>query len=655
MAPYKSLGSMCHLVIAALVCAHAAARSPRTLRVCTTPEPGFNEFTAAARVKYVAAGTLDASTGVVQASVGERGLIVPESDMKGYMHDQRELMFTGKNDLGQSFDAGGGNLWLGDLYTLHVFPSYGHLNYYTRVGFCDIGWGPVTVKPSREACTVCPATPAAMTTVSLAPDVANNVVALANVSSAMSCCLDFPQTTVATGMAVAFKKFKKTPFYLKTSIHNIFIMMFGCIILFAHVSWFFERHSNTTEFPLSYLAGVEEALWFSGVTVTAGCGDKSPNSAAGRFLTFVMFLGGIVLTSLFTAVITSELAADKATSDVTSISDFDGKIICSTGGYWNSDPLIQKSRKFFGGEVQGTSMTECMELLLAGKVHGVYYDRPPMEKTLLDKHVAGKFLLTPDLLPLQLTPVFPDAFNPRVAPAISVLRNEYNELVLVLAVKGKLQELYEDHFAGMSGGSSNSSAGEEVLLVNEGIALLVFIGFFQLLGARDRWLHRKHKEADPNHDKKMAWEKDKAWLAKHFKFHCSSNVSSLWSCCLRSKKKVVHCNAAEPTEESEEPQGRMPADNKWRASFKKVKTLQRSATAIKSAFDDRESGGGRHRMSHEQRASIERKALDEKLNMLTEQVAALAAVVAVQQLSPVQTAVGGTSALPPVQTGAKNV
>ena len=151
MAPYKSLGSMYYLVIAALVCAHAAARSPRTLRVCTTPEPGFNEFTAAARVKYVAAGTLDASTGVVQASVGERGLIVPESDMKGYMHDQRELMFTGKNDLGQSFDAGGGNLWLGDLYTLHVFPSYGHLNYYTRVGFCDIGWGPVTVKPSREA------------------------------------------------------------------------------------------------------------------------------------------------------------------------------------------------------------------------------------------------------------------------------------------------------------------------------------------------------------------------------------------------------------------------------------------------------------------------------------------------------------------------
>ena len=169
------------------------------------------------------------------------------------------------------------------------------------------------------------------------------------------------------------------------------------------------------------------------------------------------------------------------------------------------------------------------------------------------------------------------------------------------------------------------------MLVNEGIAVLVFIGIFQLLGWRDRWLVRKHRGAGPDHDKTSAWEKDKAWLAKHFDFHCSSNVgvSSLWSCCLRSKKKVAHCNAAEPTEESEEQQGRMPAGNKWRASFKTANTLQR-VTAIKSAFDDRESD---HRMSHEQRASKERKALDEKLNMLAEQVAALAAVVAEQQSS----------------------
>ena len=213
--------------LAALFALAQVAFARTDLRICTTTEPGFNEFTKTALHKYVAAGSVDALTAGPNLSVGERGLIVPENDMQGYMHDQRVLMFTGSNEMGQEFDEVGGNIWKGHTYTLHVYPSYGHLNYYTRTGFCDMGWGPVTVKPSRETCRIvkCPPTPPEQTTVTLTPNI--TTVALANVTSAMSCCLDFPQTTVSTGMAIAFKKFNKKQWWQKHSVHNVSFTALG--------------------------------------------------------------------------------------------------------------------------------------------------------------------------------------------------------------------------------------------------------------------------------------------------------------------------------------------------------------------------------------------------------------------------------------------
>jgi ABC-type amino acid transport substrate-binding protein len=502
------------LIVAALM---AVAHARTGLRICTTPEPGFNEFTRAALTSYVAAGVVDPVTAGPKMSVGERGLIVQESDMQGYMHDLRELMFTGQNELGQQFDAVGGNIWAGHTYALHVFPSYTLLNYFTRTGFCDMGWGPVTVKPSRETCraTKCPATPTALTTVSL-PEIANDakVVPLANVTSAMSCCLDFPQTTVSTGMAVAFKKFNKKMWLQKPAVLNIFIILVFCIAVFAHVAWFFERASgNTNEFPSTYLEGIEEALWFGGVTIAAGCGDKSPRSLPGRLLTFLMFLGGIVLSSLFTAVITTELASSSATSDVKLLSDFSGKRMCSTGGYWNSDPLIKKNRKVFLSETTGTSMTECMEKLLAGKVDGVYYDRPPMEKMLLDKHARGAYLLTPDLLPLQLTPVFPDDHNPRVTPRFSAMKNEYDEQILQLSMDGKLNELYDEHFANV--GKAGASDEDEVVLTNLFYALLGYCALLAILTFRHFLVTRSFRKAHPEIENHSIWNSTMGYIARH--------------------------------------------------------------------------------------------------------------------------------------------
>ena len=270
------LGSTAVLSACLALLTAVEARSARALRICIVSEPGFNEFTETALAKYVAAGTVDEVLRGPKASVGERGLVVLESDLKGYMHEQRKLMFTGTNSVGQAF-GGDNSLWKDDTYVLHMYPSYGALIYYTRAGFCQMGWNPVTVKPSREACSPahCPNVASAKNTASLAPEVSLPVVALGAVEAGMSCCIDFPQTTVSTGLAVSFRRqlFAQAHWFQKTAVHNIVILMLLFILVAAHAIWFFERLTNPN-FPRRYLAGIDDAMWFSAVTVTTvGCGE----------------------------------------------------------------------------------------------------------------------------------------------------------------------------------------------------------------------------------------------------------------------------------------------------------------------------------------------------------------------------------------------
>jgi len=199
----------------------------------------------------------------------------------------------------------------------------------------------------------------------------------------------------------------------------------------------------------------------------------------------------MVLTSLFTAIVTTEVAAQSTASDVQFVTDFAGKRVCSTSGYWNSDPLIAKHGESFGAKVAGSSLADCIEQMIAGTADAVYYDRPPMEKMLLDKHVESAFLLTPTLAPLELTPVFPDAFNPRFGtPAMPQLRNEYNEQVLSLSVSGTLDGLYDYHFSPVPGGAGQ--ALEPSLNVGQLMVLVAFSVLYVLLNLNARRVNRDH-------------------------------------------------------------------------------------------------------------------------------------------------------------------
>ena len=189
---------------------------------------------------------------------------------------------------------------------------------------------------------------------------------------------------------------------------------------------------------------------------------------------------------------TTEVGAQSTASDVQFVTDFAGKRVCSTSSYWNSDPLIAKHRKSFAAEVAGSSLADCIEQMIAGSADAVYYDKPPMEKMLLDKHVESTFLLTPAVAPLELTPVFPDAFNPRFgAPAMAQLRNEYNEQVLSLSVSETLDGLYDYHFSPVPNGAGE--ALEPSLNVGQLMILVTFSVLYVLLNLNARRVNRDHQ------------------------------------------------------------------------------------------------------------------------------------------------------------------
>eukprot|EP00937_MAST-01D_sp_MAST-1D-sp2_P005517 g5517.t1 len=460
----------------------------------------------------------------------EQGLLVKEDDVVGYMHEQRKLVFTGTNDLGQSFRPVDGNLWKGDHYELRMYPTAPQVLYYTRVGYCNIGWVPFTVKASREICTEakCRHDHNVNLTASLNIIGSGNraasgnmtgsgarsgpgrdsgsisgfdsgtllpVVALADVSAQLECCIDFAHTTCATGLAIAHRKFIRRHWYSRAEVHNVGIQFLLASLIAAHAIWFFERPSKRNRsFSRRYLSGIDDALYFGIVTATSvGYGDKTPQTTVGRYVTLFWMLSGLVMCSMFTAVIASELSAAKTTSEVTQLSHFAGKRVCTIDAYWEQDRLVQATRKFFKEEVVGASLGDCLTRMKAGRVDAVYYDRPQMEKWLIGEPRDSPFAITPDVQPLQLTVAFPDAHPVRYKAGVtsnrSLTRNEYNGMLLRLSVDGKLEELYNAHFGS---GVSGESTEDEPLNVVQLAVLASFCGFYLLLALRARYARAQH-------------------------------------------------------------------------------------------------------------------------------------------------------------------
>lgn len=88
-------------------------------------------------------------------------------------------------------------------------------------------------------------------------------------------------------------------------------------LLSGIVMWALDTRYNPEEFPRSFIKGSGEGFWWAFVTMTTvGYGDRSPRGFLARIFAIVWVLVGLVITSIFTGVVTTSLTAITLSTDV---------------------------------------------------------------------------------------------------------------------------------------------------------------------------------------------------------------------------------------------------------------------------------------------------------------------------------------------------
>lgn len=100
---------------------------------------------------------------------------------------------------------------------------------------------------------------------------------------------------------------------LITTIANAWPMLVFILVtasLSGIIIWFLDHTSNPGEFPPPFLRGAWEGFWWALVTMTTvGYGDRSPKSALGRVFCILWIITGVIIISIFTALVTASLSA----------------------------------------------------------------------------------------------------------------------------------------------------------------------------------------------------------------------------------------------------------------------------------------------------------------------------------------------------------
>ncbi len=207
------------------------------------------------------------------------------------------------------------------------------------------------------------------------------------------------------------------------------------IVLFiSHLLWLVERKRNSESFPIKYLTGIGESIWWSISTlVSGGCENKGPVGFPGRLVAFIWMLGAILLTTFITASLTASMTVNTLSSDIKGISDLRGKKIGTiSGGY--AEGYLKKS----GYNVIGQkTIDDAIPQLENGKVSGIVFDSPVLNYY-VNTHPGSNFQV--------IGPIFENQNYGFVLPLGSNLRKDINKALLKLQFSGALNDLKKKWF-----------------------------------------------------------------------------------------------------------------------------------------------------------------------------------------------------------------
>jgi ABC-type amino acid transport substrate-binding protein len=141
--------------------------------------------------------------------------------------------------------------------------------------------------------------------------------------------VDFTQPYLITTAAVAVRHGTAVSTFshvakamLRPGLWTVIGVMALLLFLFSFVLWLVERRGHGTHFGGRPIHGFGSALWFAAVTMTTvGYGDKTPQTAAGRFVALLWMFLGIILVSAFTGSVASSITLAEINREIREIHD----------------------------------------------------------------------------------------------------------------------------------------------------------------------------------------------------------------------------------------------------------------------------------------------------------------------------------------------
>ncbi|MGH1344724.1 MAG: transporter substrate-binding domain-containing protein [Nannocystales bacterium] len=212
------------------------------------------------------------------------------------------------------------------------------------------------------------------------------VAAALTVTAQREAKLDFTAPFHTTGLAVVVRD-ESTPVWLQavrllvsTSFVSLILVVGLLQLAVGTLVWALEKRANPDQFGQHSLwRGLAAGFWWSTVTMTTvGYGDKTPRTMAGRVVAQAWMLCSVVIVSVFTATVASNLTVEQLSSRVRSASDLRNVKVAVVEG--STSDLYAEAHDIDAIRQQG--LESAFTALRDGDVDAVVHDAPLLTEEL---------------------------------------------------------------------------------------------------------------------------------------------------------------------------------------------------------------------------------------------------------------------------------
>lgn len=151
--------------------------------------------------------------------------------------------------------------------------------------------------------------------------------------------------------------------------------IFAMIFLLAGIAgifiWALEYHIKNEEFPLSFTRGSYEGFWWAFISMTTvGYGDKTPRSFIGRLFGVLWILLGLIVITMFTAIVTAALTNLSSPEFTNSMEGMDVGVLSR-----NSEAADDEANYMGANPIKYKNHDDLEEALLKEEIGGIFMER----------------------------------------------------------------------------------------------------------------------------------------------------------------------------------------------------------------------------------------------------------------------------------------